>query len=235
VSATRKTNVVIIDDHHLARKAIREILATDDTFTICAEGKNASDAMQLAALHEPALMLIDIHMPGTNGLEATRQIKAQYPHIKIVIITVSDQAPYLFEALKCGAQGYLLKNLQADRWLEYLRSLFDTQTTVSPSLAASILSEFHIQPPSHNDALQAEIAQDLAILTEREREILEWVARGKTNRDIAERLFLSENTVKNHLKSILHKLHLQNRVHLTRVAMERGWVEKTFPGKSQKS
>ncbi|MNN18749.1 Transcriptional regulatory protein DegU [compost metagenome] len=151
----------------------------------------------------PDLILMDIRMPGKDGLEATREIKLRYPYVKIVLITVSDDAAHLFEALKQGAQGYLLKNLEPGTWLEYLRAIASDEAPLSSELALRILQEFPVtkkesgeQPP----------------LTSREREILGWVAQGMTNREIAGVLHISDQTVKNHLKNILQKLHLENRV-----------------------
>ncbi len=207
-------NVVIIDDHKLARQGMREIVSLEDSFRVIAEGKNGEDALQLAEALQPHLMLIDIEMPGMDGLEATRLIKMHHPAIKIVIVTVSDDVSNLFEAIKRGAQGYLLKNLQPASWLEYLRAIADDETPMSKQLAGKMIAEFQSMHEKSNQDEQH------SPLTEREREILEWVAKGKTNREISELLYISENTVKNHLKNILQKLHMQNRVQLTRYAIK---------------
>lgn len=209
--------VLLVDDHAHAREGMRDILSSDPAFEIVAEGKNGEEAIALTERYMPDLILMDISMPGMDGLEATKAIKARYPYVKIVMVTVSDDITHLFEALKKGAQGYLLKNLQPSAWKQYLREIAIDEAPMSKELAFRILQEFSLKeqkPPKPSP------------LTGREREILELVARGDSNRDIGERLAISEHTVKNHLKNILQKLHLENRVQLTRYALERGWVDK---------
>jgi len=209
--------VLLVDDHAHAREGMRDILSSDPAFEIVAEGKNGEEAIALTERYMPDLILMDISMPGMDGLEATKAIKARYPYVKIVMVTVSDDITHLFEALKKGAQGYLLKNLQPSAWKQYLREIAIDEAPMSKELAFRILQEFSLKeqkPPKPSP------------LTGREREILELVARGDSNREIGERLAISEHTVKNHLKNILQKLHLENRVQLTRYALERGWVDK---------
>lgn len=164
----------------------------------------------------PDLILMDIQMQGMGGLEATRIIKLQYPYVKIVMITVSDDITHLFEALKQGTQGYLLKNLSPSTWLEYLHAIMRDDAPLSRELAFQILKEFPISVAS----------EDHIPLTIREREILNWVASGMTNKEIATQLGISDQTVKNHLKNILQKLHLENRVQLTRYALDKGLVNR---------
>ncbi|CAM4328132.1 MAG: response regulator transcription factor [Paenibacillus macerans] len=211
-----KVRVLVVDDHPHAREAIGEILAEDDGFEVIGYAENGERAVELTELWMPDLILMDIQMPGKDGLETTREIKLRYPYVKIVLITVSDDAAHLFEALKQGAQGYLLKNLEPGTWLEYLRAIASDEAPLSSELALRILQEF---PLTKKDAAGE------PPLTAREREILGWVAKGMTNREIAGELQISDQTVKNHLKNILHKLHLENRVQLTRYALERGWID----------
>ncbi|MCM3699006.1 response regulator transcription factor [Paenibacillus macerans] len=211
-----KVRVLVVDDHPHAREAIGEILAEDDGFEVIGYAENGDQAIELTELWMPDLILMDIHMPGKDGLETTREIKLRYPYVKIVLITVSDDAAHLFEALKQGAQGYLLKNLEPGTWLEYLRAIASDEAPLSRELALRILQEFPLAKKN---------AAGEPPLTAREREILDWVAKGMTNREIAAVLHISDQTVKNHLKNILHKLHLENRVQLTRYAMEQGWID----------
>ena len=212
----KQLNVVIVDDHKLARQGMRELLMNDSRFLVTGEGKNGKEAVHLAQSLRPDLMLIDIEMPEMDGLEATRLIKMQFPSVKIVIVTVSDDVANLFEAIKRGAQGYLLKNLQPGTWIEYLLAMADDETPLTRQLASKMIAEFQ------TTSEKTKIDHKISPLTEREQEILEWVAKGKTNKEISNHLFISENTVKNHLKNILHKLHMQNRVQLTRYAYEQG-------------
>ncbi|MFD1178550.1 response regulator [Paenibacillus puldeungensis] len=212
-----KVRVLVVDDHPHAREAIGDILAEDDCFEIIGYAENGDEAIVQTEQWMPDLILMDIHMPGKDGLETTREIKLRYPYVKIVLITVSDDVAHLFEALKQGAQGYLLKNLEPGTWLEYLRSIASDEVPLTRELALRILQEF---PRSNKDA------GGEPPLTAREREILGWVSKGMTNREIAGVLHISDQTVKNHLKNILQKLHLENRVQLTRYALEQGWVER---------
>lgn len=213
--------VLLTDDHPHAREAMRMIVTADPDFVIVGEASNGEEAVALSEMLEPELVLMDIHMPGMGGLEAVKAIKSAQPSVKIVIVTVSDDPSHLFEAIKKGAQGYLLKNLNPAAWRDYLRAIAYDEAPLNPDLALSILREFanrKSSQPAQGDA-KAES------LTPRETELLREVARGLTNREVAQTLGLSEHTVKNHLKNILQKLHLDNRVQLTRYAYERGWVD----------
>ncbi|WP_135556570.1 response regulator [Paenibacillus cymbidii] len=226
--------VLAVDDHADAREAIRYILESDPAFELIAEGRNGLEAIELTAVHMPDLVLMDINMPGMDGLEATKRIKERFPHVKIVVLTVSDDIVSLFEALKQGAQGYLLKHVQMSSWHDYLKAVAVDEAPMSRELANRILQEFAAREQDGGDAdrqrdaaaADKAPASDGAPLTSRERELLTWVARGHSNREIAEALFISEHTVKNHLKNILHKLQLANRVQLTRYAYERGWIKE---------
>ncbi|MDP4096044.1 response regulator transcription factor [Paenibacillus sp. P96] len=212
-----RTRVLVADDSAHAREAISDILGEDRAFEIIGEASGGEQALRMTEELMPDLILMDIRMPDLDGLEATGLIKMRFPYVKIVIITVSDDAAHLFEALKRGAQGYLLKNLSPSTWLEYLRAVVSDEAPLSQELAYRILQEFPA-PPKQTAAGQS--------LTPREREILNWVASGQTNKEIGEGLGISEQTVKNHLKNILHKLQLENRVQLTRYALEQGLVDR---------
>ncbi|MDO7906799.1 response regulator transcription factor [Paenibacillus sp. JX-17] len=216
---TTRIRVLVADDSAHAREAVCEILAEDPCFEVLGTASSAEEALELTEQWMPDLILMDIRMPGMNGLEATRLIKLRYPYVKIVMITVSDDVAHLFEALRQGAQGYLLKNLAPSTWLEYLRAIVNDEAPFSRELAYRILQEF---PTSAKETQQA------SPLTAREREILNWVASGSTNKEIGEGLGISDQTVKNHLKNILQKLQLENRVQLTRYALEQGLVERRF-------
>ncbi|WP_270171026.1 response regulator [Paenibacillus sp. SYP-B4298] len=207
--------VLVVDDSEHAREGIRTILSMDPAFEIVAEGRSGLEAIALTEQWMPDLILMDIQMPGMDGLEATRRLKEQYPYVKIVMVTVSDDITHLFDALKKGAQGYLLKNLKPEAWHEYLRAIAVDEAPMTRELAFRILKEF-----SYADKM----LEPSAMLTSREREILTEVAKGLSNRDISSTLNISEHTVKNHLKNILQKLHLDNRVQLARYVYEQGWM-----------
>jgi DNA-binding NarL/FixJ family response regulator len=223
--------VMLVDDHKHAREGMRTILASDPDFAVVGEAASGEEALGLVGEAMPDLVLMDISMPGMGGLEAVKAIKSAYPRLKIVIVTVSDDAAHLFEAIRKGAQGYLLKNLNPSAWREYLRAIALDDAPMNPDLALSILREFAARAPRTEPAARTESGAGgqpdpwREGLTPREKEILLEVARGQTNRDIAQTLGLSEHTVKNHLKNILQKLHLGNRVQLTRYAYESGLVD----------
>lgn len=208
--------VLIVDDSRHAREAMIDILAEDSDYEVIGIVSSGEEAIAITEQLMPDLILMDIQMQGMGGLEATRIIKLQYPYVKIVMITVSDDITHLFEALKQGAQGYLLKNLSPSTWLAYLHAIMRDDAPLSRELAFQILKEFPISVAS----------EDQIPLTTREREILNWVAAGMTNKEIATQLGISDQTVKNHLKNILQKLHLENRVQLTRYALEKGLVNR---------
>ncbi|KIL35972.1 chemotaxis protein CheY [Cohnella kolymensis] len=217
--------ILLADDHEHALEGMRMIVSEDPFFQIVGEASNGEEALALTESLLPDLILMDINMPGMGGLEAVKAIKSQYPLVKIIMVTVSDEASHLFEALKKGAQGYLLKNLNPSAWRDYIRAVALDEAPLNPELALAILREFSNSKTaaaavSHE---QGESSPDRE-LTPREREILQEVARGQTNKEVAASLRLSEHTVKNHLKNILQKLHLDNRVQLTRYAFERGMM-----------
>ncbi|MNW36045.1 Transcriptional regulatory protein DegU [compost metagenome] len=214
---TSRFKVLIIDDSDMAREGIRTILGNDPAFEIVAEGSSGEEALELTELWMPDLILMDIQMPGMGGLEATKLVKENFPYVKIVMVTVSDDITHLFDALKKGAQGYLLKNLKPESWHEYLKAIAIDEAPMSRELAFRILKEFsQYERPDVSESP----------LTAREKEILGLVAEGLSNRDISNQLNISEHTTKNHLKNILQKLHLENRVQLTKYAYEQGWMNK---------
>ncbi|WP_042225143.1 response regulator [Oceanobacillus manasiensis] len=207
--------ILIADDHSHAREGIREILEEYNDFLIVGEAKNGEEAVQLTEELMPDIILMDINMPVMDGLEATKKIKFLYPYVKIVIITVSDDITDLFDALKKGAQGYLLKNIQSDTWLEHLRAFALDEVPMSKEIAMQVLKEFP----------QNKTTKENIPLSTREMEVLQLVAKGLSNKEISKTLFISEHTVKSHLKNILSKLHLDNRVQLTNYAFKKGLID----------
>ncbi|HJV46814.1 MAG TPA: response regulator transcription factor [Bacillota bacterium] len=206
--------ILIVDDHPHAREAIRSMLEIDPSFELVGEASNGFVAFDLCGRLLPDLVLMDINMPDVNGLDATRQIKEAYPFIKVVILSVSDDIKDLFSAIQVGAQGYLLKNMDPEEWLTYLHSLIEGKMDVSRQMAGRMLYQFR-------EGLSPD-EPELSVLTPRETEILQYVACGDTNRQIAEKLCITENTVKNHIKNLLEKLNLENRVQLASYAVRKG-------------
>jgi two-component system, NarL family, nitrate/nitrite response regulator NarL len=205
--------ILVADDSERARKAIRIILDTCPQFHVIAEATNGNEAIGKTKACKPDLVLMDINMPKLNGFEATRIIKQEFPQIRVVILSVSDDAADLFEAIRNGAQGYLVKSLQPEDWIAYLHGILDGETPLSRKIAKRILAEFKSTPLTKSID-----SKYMGKLTAREQEIFELVSIGSTNREIAKKLFISENTVKNHLKNIMAKLNIQNRVQIAAYA-----------------
>ena len=199
--------VLVVDDHALFRKGVASLINPLEDMEIVGEAGDGQTALEKARELMPDLILMDIQMPGWDGLETTRRIKEVMPYVKIVILTISDNDGHLFEAIKSGAQGYLLKSIEPKELIKLLRGVYRGEAPISNLSAAKILEEF-----ARLAEREAWLPGPKEILTSREREVLELVAKGATNREIATQLFIAENTVKNHLSNILAKLHLQSRV-----------------------
>jgi len=210
--------VLLVDDQLLFRKGLRALLESEDDMEVVSEASNGQEAVDKVKAFRPDVVLMDIHMPVCDGIQATRLLKAEHPDLKVVILTVSDEDDDLFEAIKAGAEGYLLKNLRPEELTQMLRSVMANEAPVSPAIASKLLGEFRRQP--RHDEAQTEGPE----LTSREREVLQLVAEGMSNAEIGLRLCVVEGTVKNHLHNILEKLHLQNRVQAAAYAMRAGLV-----------
>lgn len=201
---TEKIQIVVIDDHPLFREGVVNTLRAEQDFQIIAEGTTAAEAVKLAGEHLPDLLLLDINIPG-GGLNVVQKIAAISPVTKIVMLTASEQEDDVVQALKAGARGYIVKGVAARELKNILRAVNSGEAYVTPTLAAALLSDYKA-------ASSTKQKSPLDDLTEREREILELVASGKSNKEIAATLFLSEKTVKHHMTNILQKLHVRNRV-----------------------
>ncbi len=210
--------VLLADDHALFRAGIASLLKAWGMETV-GQASNGLEALEQARALRPDLVLMDIGMSPCNGLEATRLIKAELPETKIVIVTVSDDDDDLFEAIKSGAEGYLLKDMSEEELGRTLTGIATGEPALSPGLAAKILDEF---ARVSRDGAPKEVESDG--LTPREREVLELVVTGATNREIAAALYISENTVNFHMKHILAKLHLKNRAQAVAYAIRSGLV-----------
>ncbi len=213
--------VLLADDHTLFRQGVQALLSNRPGITVVGSAANGCEAIQLAHETMPDVILMDIEMPGCDGLEATRQIKRDLPHIKIVVLTVVDNEDTIFEAIKSGAQGYLLKDLEAYQLYDMLDGLRRGEAPLSGGVAAKILDEFNhpLRSPSEQHQINEE-------LSPRERDVLELLVTGMTNKEIADALVLTENTVKTHLANILAKLHQQNRIQAAVYAVRKGLVDE---------
>ncbi len=211
-----RIRILLADDHTFFRRGVATFLAAETDFEVVGEAANGQQAVEMAQELMPDVILMDVSMPVMDGLEATRRIKAQMPYVKVIILTVSDEQQSLFEAVKAGALGYLLKKIDPQALITTLRGVVHGEASVSRVMAAQLLAEFARQANE-----RAAPAPD-AGLTAREREVLDRVAKGSSNKEIAADLDIAENTVKNHLKNILEKLHLENRVQAATFALREG-------------
>lgn len=209
LSRSGPLRILLVDDHALFRAGMTSLLASRDTVEVVGEAQNGLEAVEAARKLAPDIVLMDVHMPSMDGIQAARLITAERPQSRVVMLTVSDKDEDLFEAIKAGAMGYLLKNLEPEELFDYLVGIARGEAPISRGMAAKILAEFAAQASRARETAPAELA---GALTPREREVLGLVASGATNREIAVKLTLTENTVKNHLRNILGKLHLENRV-----------------------
>jgi DNA-binding NarL/FixJ family response regulator len=199
--------VMIVDDQELFRRGLAMLLTAEDDIDVVAEAGDGEEATTLAAAIAPDVILMDVRMPKQSGIEACISIKAVVPSAKIVMLTMSDEEVDLYDAVKNGASGYLLKDASIDQVAEAVRVVADGQSLISPSMAVKLLEEFKSMSRggASNDAITPK-------LTGRELEVLNLVAHGLNNREIARQLFISENTVKNHVRNILEKLQLHSRM-----------------------
>jgi DNA-binding NarL/FixJ family response regulator len=217
--------ILLVDDQVLFRKTLAGLLAASPGMEVVGEASDGYEAEAKAQETLPDVILMDISMSPCDGLTATRRISQLMPHVKIVMLTVSDDDKDLYEAIKGGAQGYLLKNLEPYQLLDMLRSIGRGETPLSGLMAGKILEEFRRKDPGSAE-------QDLPNrpLTAREMAVLELVAKGATNREIGSALFITEHTVKIHMRNILDKLHLQNRIQAAVYALREGLVGNEVQG-----
>jgi DNA-binding NarL/FixJ family response regulator len=198
--------VVVVDDQELFRRGLTMLLAVEEDIDVVGEAGDGVAATELAATTVPDVILMDVRMPKRSGIEACLSIKEAAPTARIIMLTVSDEEADLYDAVKNGASGYLLKDSSIDEVAQAIRVVADGQSLISPSMAIKLLDEF--KQMSRSDRQQVPSPR----LTDRELEVLKLVAQGLNNREIAKRLFISENTVKNHVRNILEKLQLHSRM-----------------------
>src|ERR671915_585945 len=210
---TEKLRVMIVDDHALFRRGLEMVLQDEDDLTLIGEASDGEEAVEKA----------EVRMPKRSGIEAAGHIKELIPHCKILMLTISDDEGDLYDAIKAGAAGYLLKEIPIEEVADAIRSVWAGQSRISPSMASKLLTEFAAISKEADERPQMPAPK----LTDREMEVLRLVAQGLNNRDIAKQLFISENTVKNHIRNILEKLHLHSRMEAVVYAVREKMIEIT--------
>jgi DNA-binding NarL/FixJ family response regulator len=197
-------HILIADDHPLFRKGMRALLAATGDTEVIGEATTGQEVIELAALLQPDVILMDLQMPGVNGIEATRQIVQTSPHIRILVVTLFEDDASIFSALRAGARGYVLKDTKEEEMVRAIRAVGNGEAIFSPTIASRLMDFFAASMPSVPKEL-------FPTLTEREREILQWIARGSSNNQIAQELALSVKTVSNYVSNIFGKLQVADR------------------------
>ena len=210
-----KIRVLIADDQVITRSGIRSLLTSQDDIEIVGEAQHGEEAVELAASLQPDIILMDLRMPGVNGIDATRRIHRTSPNIGILVLTVFEDDTSVFPAIRAGARGYLLKNTEQDELLRAIHTVANGGAIFSPGIAQKVLGYLNVPPPNVPEQLFDE-------LTTREREILELIAQAKTNSEIANHLVLSPKTVSNCISNVLLKVHATDRAKLMLMALEAG-------------
>lgn len=216
--------LLLVDDHALFRDGLVALLSYQDDFTVVGQAEDADDALVQSRALQPDIVLMDIELPGEDGVSATRRLTTELPGVTVVMLTAHDDSQALFEAIKAGAQGYLQKNMRARELVEQLRALARGETAISRRMAARILDEL---------GAGADGSGPEEALTAREMEVLELLVERLSNAEIAHRLVISEHTVRNHTKNILAKLHVRNRHQAAAYGVARGWLPRRCEGPEQ--
>jgi DNA-binding NarL/FixJ family response regulator len=214
--------VLVVDDHALFRRGLEMVLAQESDIEVVGEAGDGAEAVEKAADLLPDVVLMDVRMPRRSGIEACTAIKDVAPSTRIIMLTISDEEGDLYEAIKAGATGYLLKEISIDEVATAIRAVAGGQSLISPAMASKLLTEFAT-------LIKREDRQQVPVprLTDRELEVLRLVARGLNNKDVAKQLYISENTVKNHVRNILEKLQLHSRMEAVVYAVREKLLEIT--------
>lgn len=212
--------LLIVDDHKLVRQGLGRLLGTEVDIRVVDEATDGDQAYDRVRYFQPDIVLMDIHMPGADGITATQRINREFPEVNVIILTMYGDQDHLFQAVKAGAKGYVHKDTGSETLLATIRAVHAGEAWLDPSIARRMLEEFRkIRAPSARE--------DTVHLTRRERAILERVAEGQSNQDIAKHLDLAEKTVRNRLSTVFSKLHVNNRTQAALKAHEEGWIDPT--------
>ncbi len=200
-----KINVLIADDHTMVRQGLKQILELEEDIVVIAQASNGIEAVKLARELEPDVILMDINMPGANGLQAIKELKQEKNRAKIIVLTIHEDREYLFKTIQMGAEGYVLKDAESYVLIEAIRSVFRGQSYIQSNMTKELVREFNRVTLHEKDKGEENR------LTAREMEVLDLIAEGMINKEIAKKLFISEKTVKNHVSNIFKKLNVSDR------------------------
>lgn len=216
----KKIRVLIADDHQVVREGLSAILRTKEDIEVVGEVKDGTEAVEQARRLKPDVILMDISMPRMNGVEATRQIRREQPEIGVVVLTMYDDENYIYDLVKAGATGYLLKDSDSSQIVKAIKTVARGESLIHPSVASKILHEFTSMAQGKGQPVKKR-AQELS---DREVEVLKLVSDGKTNKEIANVLNLSEKTIKNHVRNIFHKLQVYDRTQAAIHGLRKGLI-----------
>ncbi|MFT9487221.1 MAG: response regulator [Tepidibacillus sp.] len=229
-----KINILIADDHKLFREGVKRIINLEEDMEVISECSDGESILNQYDEILPDVILMDINMPNMSGVEATKRIKEKYPNAKILILSIHDDEGYVFETLRSGASGYLLKDMEAEALIEAIRAVADGSAYIHPHVTGKVIEEYRrlsvkeqtdgFHPLSHPEPIMEKMPDWRMLLTKRELEVLQLMAEGNSNRVIGEKLFISEKTVKNHVSSILQKMECTDRTQAVIAGIKNGWV-----------
>ncbi|TMN21361.1 response regulator transcription factor [Lentibacillus cibarius] len=225
---TKQTKIVLIDDHKLFREGVKRILEFESSFNVVAEGEDGYGCADLVKEHNPDVVLMDINMPQLNGVQATADLVKKFPDVKIIILSIHDDESYVTHALKTGAQGYLLKEMDSEALIEAIKVVREGGSYLHPKVTHNLVKEYRrLAQDKVSGVAENPVSyyKPLHLLTSRECEVLQLLADGKSNRAVAETLYISEKTVKNHVSNILQKMNVNDRTQAVVSAIRKGWVE----------
>jgi DNA-binding NarL/FixJ family response regulator len=226
-----KRRVLLVEDHPMYRKGVKRLLEDTGRFQVVGEAVNGHDAIHQADIHRPEIVLIDVQLPGVTGLKIARVLRKQHHNMKIVFLSMHLDDERLFDAIRSGAVAFLTKDVDQETLVDSLRRVAQGENLINqlilsrPQLAWKVLSEFRQLTGDNEEAREREIAFAALPLSAREIEVLDCVAQGLSNKEIADELYVTEQTVKNHMTSVLRKLDVNDRVQAVLYAVKNGWIE----------
>jgi DNA-binding NarL/FixJ family response regulator len=217
MSETDPIRVVLADDHAVVRKGIREFLEEEGDIAVVGEAKDGQEALGMIMEQSPDVAVLDIQMPGLNGIEVTRRVKAERPAVRVMVLTAYDDDPYIFAALQAGASGYVLKSAPSEELIRAVRAVYRGESALDPAVTARVMQQLASgKPPGAAGVVE--------VLSERELEVLRLAARGLGNKAIGQELSISDRTVQGHLANIFGKLNVGTRTEAVLLAVKQGWI-----------